>query len=193
MKTKTKIDITFGSVNESKEKASEVFEKTNKVNEIDGTDTPEEVVMVTPTEDTGVKSVEEEDISDAYAEAVDRIFSEYKEFQQGFHELPKYATRQALMMLKLNSLMENYQKAITAFHEAEYVVLDIYEEGHKHLLNALSKYQEFLTEYPKALNGKGGLKAMKRIKDLGALSGKADQDMKAAFRSFEIAVQRGEA
>lgn len=192
MKTKTEIDITFGSVNESKEQVSEVIEKNNNVNGIDVANTSEEVVMDTQPEDTVGESMEKEDISDAYAEAVDAVFSEYQAFQQGFHELPKNIASPAIMMSKLNLLIENYQKAITSFHQKEYVVLDIYDEGHKHLINALSKYQEFLIEYPKALNGKGGLKAMKRIKDLGSLSGKADQDMKAAFRSFEIAVQRGE-
>lgn len=186
MKKDNEIEVTFGGVNETPE--VEVAEVVETI-EVEVLESAGEVV-IEPVED--VETLEVEEAEDAYAVAVDRLFESYQAFQQGFHSLPAMAKNPALMQMKLTSLMNEFQKEIQLFRDGNYQVDALYEDGHGYILQALDKYDEFLVEYPKALTGKKKMKSMKKIKDLGALSGRADQDMKAAFRSFEQAIQGGE-
>lgn len=182
MKNNQEIEVSFGGLNESPGEVTSVKEdslepavtKQNEVSQV-----------------VGETVEEQEEEHDAYAEAVDRLFEQYQVFQEGMQGLPKLAAKPALMQMTLDKLLKTFKEEVKHFRKGNYQVEEMYEEGHGFILQALDKYDEFLTEYPKALAGKGGLKAMKKIKDLGALSGRADQDMKAAFRSFDQAVNGG--
>lgn len=181
---KEKIEVSFGNVNETPESLKpkkEVVKENEEKNDL-GT-----IVEVEPIPEQS--EVEE----DPYAEAVDTLFAQYQIFQEGMNGLPKMIKQPGLMQLALNKLLKDFQEAIDAFKKEEHDILDIYQEGHDFILQALEKYEKFLVEYPKALQGKNKTKAMMKITSLGKLSGQADQDMKSAFRSFQEAVEAMEA
>lgn len=182
MKNKQEIEVSFGGINESPDEVTPIKEDSLKPADAE----QDEVSQV-----VGETSEEKEEEHDAYAEAVDSLFEQYQVFQEGMQGLPKLATKPALMQMTLDKILKTFKDEIKRFRNGGYEVDAMYEEGHAFILQALDKYDEFLEEYPKALAGKGGLKAMKKIKDLGTLSGRADQDMKAAFRSFDQAVNGG--
>ncbi|WP_442638189.1 hypothetical protein [Rossellomorea marisflavi] len=128
---------------------------------------------------------------DAYAEAVGRLFASHQTFQESMTALTK-TLNPALMFSKLVPILETFQTEITQFKSTEFEVEEKFEEGHGFLLSSLEKYETFLTDYPKVLSGKGGLKAMKKVHKLGKLSGEADKELKMAFRSFDKALQEVE-
>lgn len=176
---KKKVHISFGALPEVEDK-----------NEVDDIGTlPEAHADESAVKELETKVTEDEDTGEeAYAVAVDRLFEQYQAFQEGMQALMKMMNQPALMKLKLNALIKSFKEEIQHFRNTDFVVEDAFLEGHQHIEEALEKYDVFLVEYPKVLDGKGGFKSMKKVKNLGALSGKADQDMKAAFRSFAEAV-----
>lgn len=188
---KKKVHISFGALPDVEDK-----NEVDDIGTLSETQAEESAVKelesnVTNSQETfnEVKVNEEEDTGEeAYAVAVDRLFEQYQAFQEGMQALMKMMNQPALMKLKLNALIKSFKEEIQHFRNTDFVVGEAFLEGHQHIEDALEKYDVFLVEYPKVLDGKGGFKSMKKVKNLGALSGRADQDMKAAFRSFAEAV-----
>lgn len=188
---KKKVHISFGALPDVEDK-----NEVDDIGTLAETHTEESAVeelesKVTNSQETfnEVKENEEKHTGEeAYAFALDRLFEQYQSFQEGMQGLTKMVNQPALMKLKLIALIETFKKEIKHFRNTEFEVSDVYREGHQHIEDALEKYDVFLVEYPKVIDKRGGFKSLKKVKDLGTLSGRADQDMKAAFRSFAEAV-----
>ena len=142
--------------------------------------------LVPPAENAVTEELAEE--LDPYATAIEAFFGGYQTFQEGMKALQKF-TQPKLIFGKLMVVLEAFQADIKAFKEAEYIVPPEFQAGHDLVLEGIAKYDQFLVEYPVVLQGKGGLKAMKKVTQLGKLSADADQDMKKAFRAFDEATQ----
>lgn len=138
------------------------------------------------------KDISEQKDEDAYAKSVERLFESYKRFQTSMQDLTKLSLNPGLLLIKLPVVLDDFKHEIEVFRSGDYQVAEVYAEGHAFIEAGLEKYDEFLVEYPLAMKGKKKLKAMKRIHELGALSGRADKDLKAAFYSFSRAIEESE-
>lgn len=167
MKENETIDISFAGVSTSEA----VYEDNTKTAEV--------------ATELDASSVEEMDL---YANAVEAFFAGYQTFQEGMKGLQKF-TQPKMVFDKLMVVLEAFQAVIAEFKAAEYTVPVEFQEGQDFVLAGIEKYDRFLVEYPAVLQGKGGMKAMKKVTQLGKLSAEADQDMKKAFRSFDEATQ----
>lgn len=191
MKENETIDISFaGDVQETRVKEVEMrgkeakkFLREMEVEDVVLENTPE---LAPSTKEVAIEGIEEN--LDPYASAIEAFFAGYQAFQEGMKALQKF-TQPKLVFGKLMGVLNAFQGVIAEFKEAEYVVPAEFQKGHELILEGIEKYDRFLVEYPAVLQGKGGLKAMKKVTQLGKLSADADQDMKKAFRAFDEATQ----